>query len=105
MAEPKPDSPEDGFVVPNVELPPSIDSFSGPPSARAQILSKTMSDFLKDYSIVNLKDLCIEKGKLVWSLYIDLYCIDDDGCIVDASLTAMTGALATRKFQLKVYLF
>lgn len=33
----------------------------------------------------------------MWTLYCDLVCLDHDGCIVDASVTALVAALKTLK--------
>ncbi|EIE82547.1 hypothetical protein RO3G_07252 [Rhizopus delemar RA 99-880] len=42
VSEPKVDTPNQGFLVPNVELPPLCSSKfkAGPPSEKAQVLSE-----------------------------------------------------------------
>ncbi|XP_043577944.1 exosome complex component RRP43-like isoform X2 [Bombus pyrosoma] len=72
LAAPKAESPECGYIVPNIELPPlcSPKFRPGPPSDQAQ-------------------------GKLVWVLYCDLVCINYDGSIIDACIGALTATLST----------
>ncbi|XP_034937206.1 exosome complex component RRP43-like [Chelonus insularis] len=97
LAEPKADAPDCGFIIPNVELSPLCSSKfrPGPPSDQAQVASKMIDDILIDSEIINLKDLCICKNKLVWVLYCDLECIDCDGSIIDACVGALIAALST----------
>ncbi|KAI8799166.1 exosome complex component RRP43 isoform X1 [Biomphalaria glabrata] len=94
VAEPASDGKK-GYLVPNVELPPlcSTNFKPGPPSELAQVLSQNMVDFLTDSKCVRLEDLCIVPGKLVWSLYIDLVCLDFDGNVMDACTLALMAAL------------
>jgi exosome complex RNA-binding protein Rrp42 (RNase PH superfamily) len=46
---------------------------------------------------LNLEDLCTAKGKLVWVLYCDLVCLDDDGSVLDVAVVAMMAALKSCK--------
>ncbi|KZC10945.1 Exosome complex component RRP43, partial [Dufourea novaeangliae] len=105
LAIPKTESPEHGYIVPNVELSPlcSPKFRPGPPSNHAQVISKTIEIVLKNSDAVNLKDLCICKGKLVWVLYCDLLCINYDGSVIDACIGALTGALSTLNLPETVY--
>ncbi|XP_076379549.1 exosome complex component RRP43 [Megalopta genalis] len=97
LAIPKTESPDCGYIVPNIELSPlcSPKFRPGPPSDQAQIISKTIETILKNSEAIDLKDLCICKGKLVWVVYCDLLCINYDGSVIDASIGALTGALNT----------
>lgn len=52
---------------------------------------------LKESNVLNLKDLCIEEGKAVWSLWIDVVCVSYDGNIYDAALTSVMAALGNGK--------
>ncbi len=47
--------------------------------------------------MVNLKDLCISRGKFVWVVYIDLTCLNFGGNILDCSVKALISALKTVK--------
>ncbi|KAF9819470.1 hypothetical protein IEO21_02078 [Rhodonia placenta] len=95
IAEPELDSPGDGFLVPNLDLPaichPKFKP--GPPTEEAQVLSDRLNDVLVASGIVPLPSLCIEPGKAVWVLYVDATCINYDGNAFDATLLAMVAAL------------
>lgn len=70
----------------------------GAPSDDAQVCSRTLFDILQNSGCLNLKDLCIAPEKMVWTLYCDIVCLNDDGCVLDASVIATVAALKTVKF-------
>lgn len=86
--------------MPNIELPPlcSPKFRPGPPSDHAQVITKLVENILRNSAAIDLKDLCVYKGKLVWVLYCDLVCINYDGSIIDACIGALTATLSTCKF-------
>eukprot|EP00122_Pirum_gemmata_P013303 Pgem_evm1s12388 len=43
--------------------------------------------------IIDLNQLEVFAGEIVWALYVDITCLDDDGCLKDACLLAFTSAL------------
>jgi exosome complex component RRP43 len=57
------------------------------------MLSQLMQDILTESKCINETDLCIKEGKLVWVLYIDLICLNNDGNVQDACCLAMISAL------------
>ncbi|KAF7414169.1 hypothetical protein HZH68_002658 [Vespula germanica] len=93
LTTPKVETPDCGFIVPNVELPAlcSPKFHPGPPTEEAQVITKLIEHILINSAAVDLKNLCIRKAKLVWVLYCDLLCINYDGAVIDACV----GALAT----------
>lgn len=99
MATPKADSPDHGYLVPNVELSPlcSPKFRPGPPSEQAQVISKLIDAILNNSAAIDLKDLCICRNKLVWVVYCDILCINYDGSVIDACIGALTAALKTCK--------
>ena len=103
MACPKPESPDCGFIVPNVDLTPlSSPKFRpGPPSKEAQCITKLVESILVNSEAVDLKDLCIHKDKLAWVLYCDMVCVDYDGSVIDACIGALMAALKVCKFNSK----
>ncbi|XP_014601673.1 PREDICTED: exosome complex component RRP43-like [Polistes canadensis] len=92
LSAPKAETPDKGFIIPNVELSPlcSPKFRPGPPSEEAQVISQLVEDILTNSATIDLRSLCICEDKLVWVLYCDLLCINYDGAVVDAC----TGALA-----------
>ncbi|XP_064636939.1 exosome complex component RRP43-like [Lineus longissimus] len=97
LASPKPEEPNKGFIVPNVDLSPLCSSRfrPGPPSEQAQVCSQFVMDLIENSKCLCAEDLCILKGKLVWVLYCDLLCLNYDGNILDACLIALMAALKT----------
>ncbi|KAG0227087.1 Exosome complex component RRP43 [Actinomortierella wolfii] len=95
VAEPTLEAQDEGYIVPNVELSPMCSSAfkPGPPSEQAQVTSDAIDKILKESSVVDLKQLCIEKGKAAWVLWADVVCISYDGNILDAALLAVMAAL------------
>ncbi|RUS15041.1 ribosomal protein S5 domain 2-type protein, partial [Endogone sp. FLAS-F59071] len=65
ISEPKIRFPEEGYLVPNVELSPicSPKFRPGPPSEQAQVASEFLNKIMESSKIVSLKDLCIEPSK------------------------------------------
>ncbi|KAI8089210.1 Opa-interacting protein OIP2 [Halteromyces radiatus] len=95
VCEPNLDLPDQGFLVPNVELSPlcSAKFRPGAPSEQAQVVSEIIHQLFSNSHILPLTNLCIEVGKAVWVLYADMVCLNYDGNILDASLLALVTAL------------
>jgi exosome complex RNA-binding protein Rrp42 (RNase PH superfamily) len=60
-------------------------------------VSEAIHRVLKESNVLDLKDLCIEEGKAVWSLWVDVVCVSYDGNIYDAALTSVMAALGNGK--------
>lgn len=95
IAEPDLDTPNAGFLVPNLDLPAicSPKFKPGPPMDEAQVLSERLYEALISSDTIPLTSLCIQPGRAAWVLYIDATCINYDGNVFDAALLAMTSAL------------
>lgn len=100
LAPPIATEPENGYIVPNLELTPlcSPKFRPGAPSDEAQVSGRILADIIANSSCVNLQDLCIVKDKLAWVLYCDIVCLDHDGCILDAAIVALVAALRNRNY-------
>lgn len=96
LAKPRAATPEEGFIIPNVELPqmcsPKYRSASGS-SDDSDVFTCALNDILTNSNCLNLKELCLHKEKLVWALHCDMICLDNDGCVLDAALIACVAAL------------
>lgn len=105
VAEPKLEAPDQGYIVPNVDLSPICSSTfrPGPPSEQAQVVSEQINRVLRESKVLDLKDLCIEEGKAVWSLWVDVVCVSYDGNIYDAALTSVIAALANARIHKPTY--
>ncbi|KAJ3997607.1 ribosomal protein S5 domain 2-type protein [Lentinula boryana] len=94
ICEPELDNPDEGFLVPNVDLPAlcSPKFKPGPPTEEAQVLSERLNEALGN-GMLSLSSLCICSGKSAWVLYVDATVINYDGNVFDATLLAMVCAL------------
>ncbi|EFA02571.1 exosome complex component RRP43 [Tribolium castaneum] len=95
LCQPKAEAANEGFLIPNVELPPLCSSKfrPGPPTEQAQVATQLVADILKNSDCLDLKTLCIFPDKLAWCLYADLICLDLDGALIDACVVALMAAL------------
>lgn len=57
------------------------------------VLTTVIQSVLESTNVLDKSQLCIEEGKAVWILYIDVYCLSNDGNLLDASLIAVLAAL------------
>lgn len=114
VCKPKDEMPNKGFVICNVELPAlcsqknfktaaasssfSQSSLAGISIEQSQaMLTQLMQDVIYESQCVKEEDLCIKEGHLVWALYIDMICLNNDGNVQDACCLAMISALKTLK--------
>lgn len=95
LAPPNAARPAEGFLVPNIELTPlcSPKFRPGAPSEEAQCAGRLLAEIVRNAQCVDLRELCVVRERLVWTLYADIVCLDHDGCVVDASLVALVAAL------------
>lgn len=105
LAQPLATTPDVGYFVPNIELTPlcSPRFRPGPPSEVAQVLSCALCDIIENSGCLDLKQLCIVKEKLVWTLYCDIVCLNHDGCALDAAVIAAIAALRSVRLPSVIY--
>lgn len=90
------DAPEEGRIVVDFQMPPICSPLVRPgrPSEAASVISEQLSNALSSSAMVDLRELCISHGKAAWMAYLDVYCLDSDGSLLDAALLASVAALA-----------
>jgi exosome complex component RRP42 len=100
LAEPYPDSPEDGVMMTNAELVPmaSPTFMAGPPDENSIELARVVDRGIRESKMIDTKKLCIEPKKKVWNILIDLHVLDYDGNLIDAAELAACRALLTARF-------
>lgn len=96
VEEPYSDRPDEGTIVTNAELAPmaSREYESGPPQEPGVELARVVDRGIREAEAVDLEKLCIEEGEKVYTLFIDVHVLNDDGNLIDA---ASLGALAALK--------
>ena len=93
--EPFPDAPDQGIIITNAELVPlASPTFEpGPPDENAIELARVVDRGIRHSEAVDLSKLCIAEGEQVWIIFIDIWALDDDGNLMDASALAAIAAL------------
>jgi len=96
VSEPYPDSPDKGNLMVSAEfLPLSSPRFeAGPPQFESIELARVIDRGVRESKFIELEKLCIKEGEKVWTVFIDIYTMNDDGNLLDA---AGIGAIAALK--------
>lgn len=99
VGEPYPDSQDKGNLMVTAELAPmSSDRFElGPPKIEAIELGRVMDRAVRESKLIDLEKLCIKVGEKVWTVFIDIYSLNDDGNLFDAAAIAALAALKNAK--------
>ena len=100
VAEPYPDSQDKGNLMVNSELLPlsSARFESGPPKFPSIEIGRLVDRAIRESKFIELEKLCIKEGEKVWSVFIDVYSINDDGNLIDAAGIGAVVALKNAKF-------
>mgnify|MGYP000094193655 CR=1 FL=1 len=95
VGEPFPDTPNEGLFIMHAELTPIASPYFelGPPSDYSIELARVVDRAIRSAEMIDLEKLVIIPGKKVWMLNIDIYPIDDDGNLIDASALGVIAAL------------
>jgi len=93
------DVPEKGVLTVNAELVPlASPSFEpGPPGENAVELARVVDRGIRESKAIDLEKLCVEAGKLVFVIFVDVYILNYDGNLIDASTMAALAALVNTK--------
>lgn len=96
VGEPYPDSPNKGNLMVTTELLPlSSERFDyGPPRFPAIEIGRLTDRAIRESGYIDFEKLCIKEGEKVWTIFVDVYSINDDGNLLDA---AGIGAIAALK--------
>ena len=97
--EPFPDTPNDGVLTVNAELVPlASPSFEpGPPDENSVELARIVDRGIRESKAVCSEKLVIVPGKKVFVIFVDVYVLNHDGNLIDASALAAVAALANTK--------
>jgi len=100
VGEPYPDSQDAGTMMVAAELSPlASENFeSGPPQIEAIELARLVDRAIRESEYIDFKKLCVRKGELVWNVFIDIYPMNVDGNLIDASTLAAVIALSRAVF-------
>lgn len=105
IGEPFSDVPNKGVLTVNAELVPlASPTFEpGPPGENAVELARVVDRGIRESKAIDLEKLCIEPGKKVFIVFVDVYVLNYDGNLIDASaLAALAALLNTKMFNYEV---
>jgi exosome complex component RRP42 len=100
VGDPYPDTPDKGGTMVTAEMSPIASPLFelGPPKAAAIELARVVDRGVRESETVDVKKLCIEEGKKVFMVFADVYPMEYDGNLIDASSIAVNSALLTTKY-------
>lgn len=104
IVAPFPDTPNEGVLVVHAEFVPlASPTFEpGPPDENAIELARVIDRSLREIKAVALDQLVLEPGKHVWRLFVDIYVLNHDGNLFDASMLAAMAALLSARLPVAV---
>jgi exosome complex component RRP42 len=93
------DMPDTGVLTVNAELVPLASAAfePGPPGEEAVELARVVDRGIRESKAIDLEKLCVESGKLVFVVFVDVYVLNHDGNLIDASTMAALAALVNTK--------
>lgn len=99
VSEPYPDSLDKGNLMVTAELIPlSSPRFeNGPPKFNSIELGRVIDRGVRESKFIEFEKLCIKEGEKVWTVFIDIYSINDDGNLLDAAGLGAVAALKNAK--------
>jgi exosome complex component RRP42 len=99
VGEPFSDTPNEGVLTVNAELVPlASPTFEpGPPDENSIELARIVDRGIRESKAIDLEKLCIEPGKKVFVIFVDVYVLNHDGNLIDASALAAMAALLNTK--------
>jgi len=99
--DPFPDTPNEGILTVNAELVPlASPSFEpGPPDENSIELARVVDRGVRESKAIDLEQLCVEPGKKVFVVFVDIYVLDHDGNLIDASAVASLAALLNARMS------
>lgn len=100
VGEPYPDAPDEGVTMVTAEMSPIASPLFelGPPKEDAIELARVVDRGVRESKTVDAKKLCIREGKKVYMVFADVYPLEYDGNLIDASSIAVNVALLTTKY-------
>ncbi len=97
--EPFPDTPNEGVMTVNAELVPlaSPNFEPGPPDENSIELARVVDRGIRESHAIDTEKLCIEPGKKVFVVFVDVYVLNHAGNLIDTSALAAMAALMNTK--------
>jgi exosome complex component RRP42 len=99
LGEPFSDRPNEGVLTTNAEFVPlaSPEFEAGPPGEESMELARVVDRGIRESKTIDLEKLCVIPGKKVFVIFVDVYVLNHDGNLIDASALASIAALINTK--------
>jgi exosome complex component RRP42 len=99
IGKPYSDTPNQGVLTVNAELVPlASPTFEpGPPNENAIELARVVDRGIRESEVIDLEKLCVDPGKKVFVVFVDVYVLNHHGNLIDASALAALAALLNAK--------
>lgn len=99
--EPFPDTPNLGVLTTNVEmLPMAFPTFEpGPPNDESIEIARVVDRGIRESKMLDLEKLCVEPGKKVMIVFVDIDILDYDGNLIDACTMGVASALSSAYYK------
>lgn len=96
LGDPYPDSKDSGVMTTTAELLPLASPLfeTGPPSPEAIEVARVVDRGIRESQTIDLKALKVPDENKVFIVFIDIYPLDMDGNLIDASTIAVMAALS-----------
>lgn len=96
---PYPDLPNQGALTVNAEFVPLAHKYfePGPPDENSIELARVVDRGIRESEAIDMEKLVIVPGRLVYVVFIDIYILNYDGNLIDASGIAAISALLNSK--------
>jgi len=105
VGEPFTDVPDEGVLTVSAELVPlASPTFEpGPPDENSIELARVVDRGIRESKAIALEELCIEPGKKVFVIFVDVYVLNHDGNLIDTSaIAALAALLNTKMFNYEI---
>jgi len=99
------DTPNAGVLTVNAELVPlASPTFEpGPPDENSIELARVVDRGIRESKTIDFGNLCIKPGKKVFVVFVDVYVLNYDGNLIDASaLAALAALINTKMFNYEI---
>lgn len=99
FGKPFADTPNEGVLTVNAELVPlASPTFEpGPPDENSIELARIVDRGIRESKAIDVEKLCVEPGEKVFVVFVDVYVLNHDGNLIDASALAAVAALLNTK--------
>ncbi len=103
VSEPYTDHEGEGTMMTTMDLLPlsSPEYDYGPPKVESIEPARIIDRGIRESGFIEFDKLCIKEGEKVWSIFIDMATINDDGNLIDAG--ALAALIALRTARMPVY--